>query len=520
MNNKNKYSTFLIIGGIIATVILTAGCTTPQEDSATNELVVGISTDVNNWYLDKFPGGDARFVWSQVYETLVRLDTDLNIVPGLAESWETPDDGKTWIFHLKEDIYFHNGAPFDANAVIFSYSDESYVKKMGALRSLDHIETIDENTVKFVLNRPMPLPFYLTHVAWPVMSPDCVDDNGDFVTPIGTGPFKFEKQIPDQEIVLIRNDNYRGDVPVLDVVTFNVIPEASTRVMALETKEVDMIVKLPEYEVSRLEKEPDVNVYRKLTTFTDFLQFNCNNGVFTDKNIRKAVAYSINTEQMLNTVLQNIGMSAKGRPLSPVMMYSKPELDLYEYNLDKAREILSEDGWQDSDNDGILDKNGQPLEAKFIVGKDVWASRHIPMAEAIQGFLQNMGMDVDIQVLESGAITKLENEGKFDMILRSGYFVWGPYPRHFFIHQSFCPYSHYNNTEYNKLANAADSTADPEKQQQLYYDLQDMVLEELPAFYLVHEEKIIVANKYVKGYRITSEDPWLNLDGVYLEGKQ
>ena len=520
MNNKSNYSIFLIIGGIIATVILTAGCTTPQEDSATNELVVAISTDVNNWYLDKFPGGDARFVWSQVYETLVRLDTDLNIVPGLAESWETPDDGKTWIFHLKDGVYFHNGAPFDANAVVFSYSDESYVKKMGALRSLDHIETIDENTVKFVLNRPMPLPFYLTHVAWPIMSPDCVDDNGDFVAPIGTGPFKFEKQTPDQEIVLIRNEDYRGDEPVLESVTFKVIPEASTRVMALETKEVDMIIKLPEYEVSRLENEPDVSVYRKLTTFTDFLQFNCNNGVFNDKEIRKAVAYSINTEQMLNTVLEGIGTPAKGRPLSPVMMYSKPELDLYEYDVEKAREILSEDGWQDSDNDGILDKNGQTLKAKFIVGKDVWASRHVPMAEAIQGVLQNVGMDVDIQVLESGAITKLENEGQFDMILRSGYFVWGPYPRHFFIHQSFCPYSHYNNTEYDKLANAADSTADPEKQQQLYYDLQDMVLEELPAFYLVHEEKIIVANTYVKDYRITAEDPWLNLDGVYLEGKQ
>jgi peptide/nickel transport system substrate-binding protein len=87
-------------------------------------------------------------------------------------------------------------------------------------------------------------------------------------------------------------------------------------------------------------------------------------------------------------------------------------------------------------------------------------------------------------------------------------------------HVTFLSTSPFARTHYDKLANAADSTADPEKQQQLYYDLQDMVLEELPAFYLVHEEKIIVANTYVKGYRITAEDPWLNLDGVYLEGKQ
>ncbi|WP_305063714.1 ABC transporter substrate-binding protein [Methanococcoides sp.] len=520
MNKKSNFLTFLIMSGLIATFLLTSGCTAPQEDGATNELVVAISTDVNNWYLDKFPGGDGRFVWSQVYETLVRLDTDLNIVPGLAESWETPDDGKTWIFHLRDDVSFHDGTPFDANSVVFSYSNESYVKKMGALKALDHIEIIDDSTVKFVMKKPMPLPFYLTHVAWPVMSPGCVDENGNFAEPIGTGPFKFEEQTPDQEIVLVRNDNYWGDKPVLETVTFKVIPEATTRVMALETKEVDMAIKLPEYDVSRLEEEPDINVYRKLTTFTDFLQFNCNSGVFEDKEVRKAVAYSINTEQMLNTVLEGIGLPARGRAFSPVMMYSNPDLELYEYDVEKARDILSEAGWQDSDNDGVLEKEGEPLKATIIVGKGVWASRHIPMAEAIQGTLQKVGMDADIKVLESGAINKLENEGQFDVIFRTGYFVWGPYPRHFFVHQSYCPFSHYNNTEYDKLANAADSTVDPEKQQQLYYDLQDMVLEELPAFYLVHEEKIIAANTYVKGYQITAEDPWLNLDGVYLEEEQ
>jgi peptide/nickel transport system substrate-binding protein len=106
------------------------------------------------------------------------------------------------------------------------------------------------------------------------------------------------------------------------------------------------------------------------------------------------------------------------------------------------------------------------------------------------------------------------------MLLRTGYFVWGPYPRHFLVHQSSSPYSHYNNSEYDVLANAADSTVDEDKQQELYYQLQEMVLEEVPAFYLVHEEKIVAANSYVKGYEITSEDPWLNLNGVYVEKEQ
>jgi peptide/nickel transport system substrate-binding protein len=223
---------------------------------------------------------------------------------------------------------------------------------------------------------------------------------------------------------------------------------------------------------------------------------------------------------MVDTVLEGIGTAAKGRSFTPIMMYSDPDLDLYEPDIDKAKELLADDGWSDSDNDGILDKDGEPLTVALIVGKGVWATRHTSMAEAIQGSLQEIGMDVDIQTLESAAITSLENEGDFDMLLRTGYFVWGPYPRHFLVHQSTSPYSHYNNSEYDALANAADSTVDAGEQRELYYRLQEMVIEELPAFYLVHEEKIIAANSYVQGYEITAEDPWLNLDGVYIDKEQ
>ncbi len=520
-NNKKRINLNALITCVfIVAFLLISGCVESKEEATTNELTIGISTDVNNWYLSQFPDGDGRFVWSQIYETLVRLDTDLNIEPGLAESWETPDGGKTWIFHLREKVYFHDGTPLNADAVVFSYSNESCVKKMGTLRALNSVEAVNDTTVKFILAKPMSLPFYLTHVAWPVMSPSCVDGSGNFISPIGTGPFKFEKQVTDQEIVLVRNDNYWGEKPAIDSVIFKVIPEATTRVMALETKEIDMAIKLPEYDVSRLEEEDGIEVYRKLSTFTDFLQFNCNNGVFEDKEVRTAVAYAIDTEEMVDTVLEGIGVAAKGRAFSPIMMYSNPDLKLYESDIDKAKQILAQDGWSDSDNDGVLDKDGNPLTITLIVGKGEWASRHISIAEAIQGSLQEIGMNVDIQVLESAAITSLENKGDFDMLLRTGYFVWGPYPRHFLVHQSTSPYSHYNNSEYDALANAADSTVDAAEQQELYYQLQEMVLEELPAFYLVHEEKIIATNSYVKGYEITAEDPWLNLNGIYIEKEQ
>ncbi|MCL0066353.1 ABC transporter substrate-binding protein [Thermodesulfovibrionales bacterium] len=512
----NKKVAGLVICLLLLGVVLAVYITQQAEEAKVvrQELTVGISTDVEHWFLDKFPGGDARFVWSQIYETLVRVDPDLKIQPGLAESWETPDDGKTWLFHLREGISFHDGTSFNAAAVVFSYGDGAFVRTT-VLRAVEYVEAVDEHTVKFVLKRPMPLPLYLTHVAWPVMSPTSVDDQGEFVKPVGTGPFKFDHQVDEQKIVLVRNDAYWGEKPALEKVTFRVVPDATTRVMALERQEVDMIIKVPEAEVSRLEVEPDIVVYRRLTTFTDFLQFNCQRTPFNDLAVRMAVAYAVDTEQIVANVLEGIGEPAKGRPFSPIMMYANPDLDLYEANVERSKKLLSAAGWQDIDGDGLREKDGEVLKTTLLLARGAWAPRHASIAEVVQGALREVGMEVDIQLLDGGAMRKLETAGDFDIILRTGFFVWGPYPRHFFIHHSNSPWGHFGDEEYDQLVDAADMTVDPEKQRQLYYELQDMVIERLPAFYLVHEEKIVAANAYVQGYTMTAEAPWLNLDGVY-----
>ena len=483
MLNKKMIS---LVVCILLLCTMPVGCTGQQadeqltdkgEEAVQQELTVGISTDVEHWDLNKFPGGDARFVWSQVFETLVRVDTDLKIQPGLAKSWETPDDGKTWRFHLQEGIIFHDGTPLNAAAVVFSYGEKAYVRTT-VLRAVAHVEAVDEYTVEFVLKRPMPLPLYLTHVAWPVMSPTSVNDQGEFVKPVGSGPFKFDHQVDEQKIVLVKNEAYWGEQPTLERVIFKVIPDATTRVMALESQEVDMIIKVPEAEVSRLAGEPEITVYRELTTFTDFLQFNAQRAPFNDLAVRKAVAYAIDTEQMVFTILEGIGEPASGRPFSPVMMYANPDLDLYEANAARSKDLLSAAGWQDLDGDGLLEKNGENLKVSLLVtSKGAWAHRHAAIAEVVQGALHEIGIKAEIQLLEWEALRKLETAGDFDIILRTGYFVWGPYPRHFFIHHTNSPWGHFQDEEYDQLVNAADMTADLEKQRQLYYELQDMIIE-------------------------------------------
>lgn len=520
--NKKAFNAIMCI--MLCAAFLLAGCgkqadAQPDETQADNAadveqvLKVGIGTDINTWDITAFPEGDGRFVWSQIYETLVRLDTELNMVAGLAESWESEEDGKVWIFNLRQDVKFHDGTPFNADAVVFSYGDSSYVAKTKTLQ-LESVEAIDDYTVKFTCTKAIPLPTYLTHIAWPIVSPSCVDSAGEFTQPIGTGPFKFVSYSKGEEVVLKKNDDYWGDAAKLDQVVFKIIPDATSRMLAIRSGDIDMCLKVPESDVSALEEE-GITVNRKLSTFTDFLQFNCAKAPFDDVNVRKAVANAIDTEGIVDNILNNIGVAAKGRPFSPAMMYSSEDLSLYSQDQEKAKSLLAESGWKDDDNDGILEKDGEKLTVSLLVGQ-FWSARELKIVQACQAQLEEVGFDVEIKQLESAALSDLENSGDFDMIMRTGYFVWGPYPHHVKIHFSKNFASHYNNPSYDELVIKGESVNDEVEKQQIYEDLEKMILDDLPAFYIVHEEKIVATRDNVQGYEISAEDPWLELKGVSL----
>jgi len=488
-------------------------------------LTVAISSDVNSWYLDRFPDGDGRFVWSQVYETLVRLDTDLEVIPGLADSWYTPDGGSTWIFNLTQGVEFHDGTEFTSEAVVFSYSDILSVKKWGILSCINDTVALDKHTVQFNLKWQVTLPYYLTHVAWPIMSPNMATETGEWNGQvIGTGPFVFSQQVTDQEIRLVKNEDYWGEEPKLDDVVFKVVTDPTTRVFALQSGDVDMILKVSENDVAQLESTEGIQVQEALTTFTDFLQFNTQDdehnlttSPFQDLDVRKAVAYAIDTDAIVEDLLMGHAEVAGGRTCSPNMMYDDPDLDVYEMDLAMASQLLNGSGWEMGD-DGYRYKEGTRLKASILMTtEDAWASRFGAMTDVIADMLQDIGMEVTVDKVPTSTFNSMESAGDFSMILRTGYFVWGPYPKHYFLHVTNGVWSHFDNPDYTQLVTTADATTDPVEQEWMYHQLAEMVIDELPAFYIDHEHKIVAYRDHVKGYEITSEDPWLNLDGVHLE---
>ncbi|AGL00373.1 ABC transporter substrate-binding protein [Desulfoscipio gibsoniae] len=518
---QRKYLLLLLLGCLLC-VFIAAGCggeddndaaADRQDTSGQQQLIVAISTDVSNWDLDKFPEGDSRFPWSQIYETLVRLDTDLKEQPGLAVSWEPSEGGKVWTFHLRKGVKFSDGSPLNAEAVVYSYSSRADVVKRKML-PVQSIEPVDEYTVKFTCSQPTPLPSYFTHVAWPVMSLMSLDDGGAFKGPIGTGPYKLDKHLTDQEIVMVRNEHYWGEPGTLDKIIFKVIPDASARSMALQSGQVDMALKINEFDIENLESQAGINIYKKPSTFTDFLQFNTEKSPFDDVNVRRAVSYTVDSEKIVQQMLAGIGVPAKGRPISPVMQFSKSDLKI-EPDIQRARDLLAAAGWKDTDGDGILENGGQPLQVSMLLAP--WSPRQKIEAEAIQGQLKEVGIDLKLTVMETGALTAAEKAGEFDILLRSGYYTWGSYPHHFKIHTTNHMYGHWDNSEYDRLVAQAEAALGENEKKELYKKLQQIIIDQLPALYTIHEEKVVATRDWVKNYQITSEDPWLNLAGVKVE---
>lgn len=498
---------------LMAALLCLPGCSKSKPHPA-QALKVAIGTDVANWDIVQFPDGDARFVWSQIYETLVRLDPDLQLIPGLAVAWEPEEDGKAWVFHLRREVRFHDGTPFNADAVVYSYGPRGYVTKTATL-PLERVEKVDDFTVRFTCIKPTPLPTYLTHIAWPVVSPSSIDAGGNFTGPIGTGPFKLSQHLRGQEVSLLRNEDYWNQKPPLEQVVFKVIPDADTRVLALLKGDIDMCIKVPETDVAALEEDSGITVHRKLSTFSDFLQFNCARPPCDDVRVRRAVAYAIDTESIVRYALDGINVAARGQAYSPAMLYSAEDLPLYGADTDKARQLLQAAGFQDENGDGIMEKDGKPLKLEILVSS--WTSRQQREAEACQAQLALAGIKAELKPLETAAMEQLEKQGQFDILLRSGFYVWGPYPHHVKIHHSQNYKSHYQNEIYDRLVEQAEAELNEAEKSRLYEEIQKMILEEVPAFYLVHEEKVVATRNTVKGYHISAEDPWLELQGVYLE---
>jgi len=523
----NREIIALLVCIVVGVTIAVTGCISPPEEVSKElpqEIVIGIGEDIKG--LPPVYGCPWGAPLRPIYETLVVEDADLKIQPLLAESWEVSEGGKVWTFHLRRGIKFHDGTPFNASAVKFSFE-----YKPAAYRALPHymksIDAIDEYTVKFVLNKPYA-PLLRDVSSAPIMSPTAVDENGEFKSPIGTGPFKLDEWVKGQKIVLAKNENYWRGSPKLEKVIFKIIPDASARAMALETGEIDLTGHragrgaLYVSDIQRLREEPEIKIVEGYTQpCVNWIQFNTEKEPFSDLRVRKAIYYGIDTQKMVTSVLGDTAVPLLKGPLSMPSTEHLLNLNLtwYPYNPEKAKELLAEAGWKDTDGDGIRDRNGEQLKVTFVLSA---FSPELPkIAEIVQAQLKEIGMDVKLQIVEYGAQQMMFEKGQYDMMMQMGVCGHGDPSLWFnyFFHSKRGVRCAYKNEQLTTLIDRLYTTVNPEDRLKVFYEIQEIMEEDVPGVFLYTDANIVAMNKRVKNYEMFGgiHGAYLSLWKVYIE---
>lgn len=361
----------------------------------------------------------------RMFDNLIHLGTDNQFYPGMAEKWEYTRDFTKYTFWLRKDVKFHDGEPMNAAAWKFSFDRmlDPATKSLLApsyIGPLDRFEIIDDYT--FVLHYKEPYPILFNRAARPIMfvvSPKAVEKFGsqDFGrNPVGTGGFKFKEWVQNDRIVLDRNPDYKWPAPFFknqgppnfERIIFKYVAEPATRVGLLESGEANVVEGVDPQDIARLRTDSRVRIFEAVKNGTPWMYYVNNERTPTnDVKVRQAIAYAIDREGLNSTVFFNTTKPAKNL-FAPNMWGFDPTVRGYDYDLNKAKQLLEESGWM-LGSDGIRVKNGERLELIQIHVGDTRVD------EFLQGNLREAGIDLKIQVMSVTSSTDASIAGNYHL---------------------------------------------------------------------------------------------------------
>jgi peptide/nickel transport system substrate-binding protein len=359
------------------------------------------------------------------YETLFDRDANGDVQPLLAEDFEVSDDGLVHTWTLQPDVTFHEGSTFDAEAVKWNLERKIELEQpLWDLIPFDSIEVIDPLTVQVTLTRPSPGMYgVLAAKTWSMYSPTFAQEVGDEglkSQASGTGPFMVETFVPNEDLVLTKNPNYwQEGLPYLDSVVFRAVPDISTRAIQLEAGDVDMALDLAIQDVERLRTNSDLRVEEGVGSRQYYITMNNAKAPLDDVRVRQALNHAVDKEGIIQAVfLGRYATLAEAVYLNPAVE-GFVAAGSYAYDPEQAAALLEEAGWVDADGNGIREKDGQPLNLTLHTRRGGTAG-DIEIAELVQGMLQQVGVGVEIIVLDSAAfiaeVTKPVEEATYDLV--------------------------------------------------------------------------------------------------------
>jgi peptide/nickel transport system substrate-binding protein len=499
------------LGAVLALLGLAAGCTgeaavtegqtganTPAYGDTLIEASIGnVSSLIPNITSDQA----SRDVGTYMYNGLVTLGRDLEIMPELATSWAFSKDCLTLEFKLHPGVRWHDGAPFTADDVVFTYETTVDPKTPSPYRSdyqdVERVEAIDPHTVRVTYKKPYAkallswaVSMLPKHLLEPyVKAGKLKDAPQNWTAPVGTGPYRFKEMKSGEKVVVVANPDYFKGRPNISRIVYRIIPSQATIFLELKARGVD-VAGLTALQYKRQTEYPAFqkayNKFRYPGSGYTYLGFNLKDPRFADRRVRLAIAHAINKQELLDGVVLGLGREATG-PFRPGTWADNPNVKGVPYDLKKAAALLAEAGWKTRSPEGLLVKDGKPFTFELLTNQGNDERKKI--AEIVQASLRDLGIGVDIRILEWAALLKEHvKKRNFDaMILGWGtgadpdqYVVWhssqtGP---------DELNHISYRNPEVDALLEAGRASCVQADRARFYHRLHEVLAEDQPLVFL------------------------------------
>lgn len=508
--------------------LLAAGSTWAAEPKMGGTLIFGRGGDSVGLDPAYETDGNSFMICDNILEALVEYkDESTALEPGLAESWDISPDGKTYTFHLRKGLKFHDGTPFNADAVVFSIGrmmKERKVKFAGKGYDIppqerppeywvsmemddivDSIEATDDNTVVFKLKK-VNAPF-LANMGMDfadVISPTAFLKNPkEFVrNPVGTGPFRFVEWIKDDRIVLEKNPEYwnKSGGPYLDKVVFRAIPENSVRFLELKSGGIHICQFPNPADIPMAKQDPNLQIISQPGMNIGYLGFNWTKPLWQNVNLRRAIVHAINRQAIVDAIYQGMGQVAKN-PIPPTMWGYNDEIKDFPFDLELAKKELEKAGYPEGKGLPEITLWSMPVARPYN-------PEGLKVGVAMISDLSKAGIKAKIVSYDWGTYLKRQREQPEDMdLFQLGWTGDNGDPDNFLAVlfdglASPSVRTQWKNEEYHKLMLDGRQTIEQEDRAVIYRKAQQLIHDELPVICVAHSTVIWPALKSVQNFKL------------------
>ncbi len=473
-----------------------------------------------------------------IYDGLVKTDKDLNLAPAMAQSWTYSRDCLDLTFKLRRDIKWHDGYPFTAADVVFTYEAMINPKTPAPFKEgfllVKSVDAPDPYTVRVHYDKPYAravetwgtsiLP---KHLLQSFADAGTLRESPQNSRPVGTGPYRFQEWKPGEKVVLVANPDYYEGRPYLSRIVYRVIPSQATIFLELKANGVDYVNTLTGIQYARQTEYPAFrkayHKFRYPASDYTFLGFNLKDPRFADRRVRQAFAHAINKQELIDGVRLGLAREAIG-PIRPGTWAYTDKVPRFDYDPEKAKALLAEAGWKDRDGDGVIeDPTGKPftLTIRTNQGND----ERKKIAEILQQRLKEIGIQADIQLIEWAAFIKeFVKPRRFEVVVLG--LGTGTDPDQFVVWHSSqrgpdqMNRTGYDNPEVDRLLEAGRMSCSQNERVKYYHRIQEILAGDLPMIFLYYRDLLPVVASRVRGVTPSPSGIMYNFNEWYVPKTQ